>query len=372
MAERWLSQQGAGRYPRASQESHILQSLEVPAAEGREAATPPSIRRNGLRASVLDMETSPGRERAFRTGNERLYEAYNDLHSLAQDFEKPFDAPAILVVGHQTDGKSGGFKVRAQELQQLAGPFYQRGRRPAASPAALPSPPQLNPSSASHGAALVEALMGFQFNHVGGGTKTRRPITLHMKYNSACVQPHCYLVTEEFGEQEVTLEELQVRAGAGTGWGGRISKAGLVRLEGGGGIAGGRPQRCSHDRGPFIPCCLPGCPEASVVARWVAAVAISQNEVWPWSPPEGQPVYWVRVTGCRATLRMRMRGWTGRGSSGTRRLWSRLSTSSAPTSPSSTPQVLAEAYMWPCHSGGQAPGLEGSRQQPLAAGNGKV
>ena len=44
---------------------------------------------------------------AFKSGNERLYEAYNDFHSLAQDFEKPFDAPAILVVGHQTDGKSG-------------------------------------------------------------------------------------------------------------------------------------------------------------------------------------------------------------------------------------------------------------------------
>lgn len=58
--------------------------------------------------------------------------------------------------------------------------------------------------------ALVEALMGFQFNHVGGGTKTRRPITLHMKYNAACVQPSCTLITEEFGEQEVTLEELQV------------------------------------------------------------------------------------------------------------------------------------------------------------------
>jgi hypothetical protein len=54
------------------------------------------------------IEASPGRsERAFRSGNERLYEAYNDLHALAQDFEKPFDAPAILVVGHQTDGKSG-------------------------------------------------------------------------------------------------------------------------------------------------------------------------------------------------------------------------------------------------------------------------
>ena len=59
-------------------------------------------------------------------------------------------------------------------------------------------------------AALVEALMGFQFNHVGGGTKTRRPITLHMKYNSACVQPNCFLLTEDFGEQEVSLEELQV------------------------------------------------------------------------------------------------------------------------------------------------------------------
>ena len=53
--------------------------------------------------------------------------------------------------------------------------------------------------------------MGFQFNHVGGGTKTRRPITLHMKYNSACVQPNCFLLTEDAGEQEVTLEELQAR-----------------------------------------------------------------------------------------------------------------------------------------------------------------
>lgn len=55
-------------------------------------------------------DASPDRSsNSFRSGNERLYEAYNDLHTLAQDFEKPFDAPAILVVGHQTDGKSGGF-----------------------------------------------------------------------------------------------------------------------------------------------------------------------------------------------------------------------------------------------------------------------
>lgn len=62
--------------------------------------------------------------------------------------------------------------------------------------------------------------MGFQFNHVGGGTKTRRPITLHMKYNTACIQPHCFLITDEFGEQEASLEELQVhrtRTHAGIG-----------------------------------------------------------------------------------------------------------------------------------------------------------
>ena len=41
--------------------------------------------------------------------NGKLYEAYNELHALAQAFQKPFDAPAILVVGHQTDGKSGNF-----------------------------------------------------------------------------------------------------------------------------------------------------------------------------------------------------------------------------------------------------------------------
>lgn len=60
--------------------------------------------------------------------------------------------------------------------------------------------------------------MGFQFNQVGGGTKTRRPITLHMKYNSACHQPACYLVTEEAGEVETSLEELQARATAIVIW----------------------------------------------------------------------------------------------------------------------------------------------------------
>ncbi|CAA2964698.1 dynamin ARC5 isoform X2 [Olea europaea subsp. europaea] len=95
----------------------------------------------------------------------RLYEAYNELHGLAQEFETPFDAPAVLMVSHQTDGKS----------------------------------------------ALVEALMGFQFNHVGGGTKTRCPITLHMKYNPDCHSPLCNLLAESDPSvfQEKSLQEIQ-------------------------------------------------------------------------------------------------------------------------------------------------------------------
>ena len=103
--------------------------------------------------------------RFFNRGNERLYEAYSQLHNMAQEFDKPFDSPAILVVGHQTDGKS----------------------------------------------ALVEALMGFQFNHVGGGTKTRRPIAINMKYNATCVEPRCFLLRDDnYGrEEEMTLPDLQ-------------------------------------------------------------------------------------------------------------------------------------------------------------------
>ncbi|GKV11115.1 hypothetical protein SLEP1_g22396 [Rubroshorea leprosula] len=94
-----------------------------------------------------------------------LYEAYNELHVLAQGLKTPFDAPAVLVVGHQTDGKS----------------------------------------------ALVEALMGFQFNHVGGGTKTRRPITLHMSYDPQCELPLCYLVSDDDPSvaPEKSLPEIQ-------------------------------------------------------------------------------------------------------------------------------------------------------------------
>ena len=92
-----------------------------------------------------------------------LYEAYNQLHALSQQLQVgQIDSPTVVVVGRQTDGKS----------------------------------------------ALIEALMGFQFNHVGGGTKTRRPIALQMQYHPDREQPSCFLHTVD-GERALSLEELQ-------------------------------------------------------------------------------------------------------------------------------------------------------------------
>lgn len=57
--------------------------------------------------------------------------------------------------------------------------------------------------------ALIEALMGFQFNQVGGGTKTRRPIALRMQYNPQCTEPICFLQGSDGVERPKSLAEIQ-------------------------------------------------------------------------------------------------------------------------------------------------------------------
>lgn len=51
--------------------------------------------------------------------------------------------------------------------------------------------------------------MGFQFNQVGGGTKTRRPVALRMQYNARCHTPRCYLMGEDGVERQMSLAEIQ-------------------------------------------------------------------------------------------------------------------------------------------------------------------
>jgi GTPase SAR1 family protein len=57
--------------------------------------------------------------------------------------------------------------------------------------------------------ALIEALMGFQFNQVGGGTKTRRPVALRMQYNPQCHEPRWFTVGEDGVERPMGLNEIQ-------------------------------------------------------------------------------------------------------------------------------------------------------------------
>lgn len=71
------------------------------------AARPAASNRYSESTSMPSRSEGGSPERFFSRGNEKLYEAYSQLHTMAQDFDKPFDSPAILVVGHQTDGKSG-------------------------------------------------------------------------------------------------------------------------------------------------------------------------------------------------------------------------------------------------------------------------
>ena len=51
--------------------------------------------------------------------------------------------------------------------------------------------------------------MGFQFNQVGGGTKTRRPVALRMQYNKKCFQPRWFLTGEDGVEHPMSLAEIQ-------------------------------------------------------------------------------------------------------------------------------------------------------------------
>lgn len=51
--------------------------------------------------------------------------------------------------------------------------------------------------------------MGFQFNEVGGGTKTRRPVALRMQYNPSYDEPVWFLVGDDGVERPADLDQIQ-------------------------------------------------------------------------------------------------------------------------------------------------------------------
>ena len=241
----------------------------------------------GRQAGALSRCASAAHARRRHVGRERAFpSARTPVHrGLAPLLVRASDRPP------RSSTACGRAEHNIGEQAAWARPFSNAPWRSLSlAPAALLSPPSSLALHLSPSTALVEALMGFQFNHVGGGTKTRRPITLHMKYNSACVQPVCFLVTEDAGEAELSLEELQVKA--------ELEREGREREK------------------PAAP--LPRAVSSSLFVNTPHALFLS-------------PSLLLLPTLIRSTSSWRTRAWSGTNSSGPRRSWCGWSTSTAPT-----------------------------------------
>ncbi|KAL9653082.1 hypothetical protein ABK040_006301 [Willaertia magna] len=83
--------------------------------------------------------------------NRNLYEAFNNLQTVAHEHNLKFETPELVVVGMQSDGKS----------------------------------------------SFVEALLGFQFNTVDTQIGTRRPLLLQMINDPSAEKPICYFMKED-------------------------------------------------------------------------------------------------------------------------------------------------------------------------------
>ena len=116
----------------------------------------------------------------------------------------------FLVVGHQSDGKSGvpcldldsvwpslvmPCLASEQALHKLLDREHTRCR------------PESTDNERIR-AALIEALMGFLFNHIGNGCMTRRPLKMLIAHDDTCDTPQCTLVRDG-AEQAMPLEALQ-------------------------------------------------------------------------------------------------------------------------------------------------------------------
>eukprot|EP01103_Thecamoeba_quadrilineata_P020001 TRINITY_DN8375_c0_g1_i1.p1 TRINITY_DN8375_c0_g1~~TRINITY_DN8375_c0_g1_i1.p1 ORF type:complete len:842 (-),score=179.78 TRINITY_DN8375_c0_g1_i1:3-2528(-) len=103
-------------------------------------------------------------EKSLHSTNKELNILFNDLQGIAQDFKINFEAPEIVVVGMQSDGKS----------------------------------------------SFIEGLLGFQFNLVDSNIGTRRPLILQMINDPTKDKPSCRFrreLSSSMGDEDPFEEE---------------------------------------------------------------------------------------------------------------------------------------------------------------------
>lgn len=101
---------------------------------------------------ILKQETSYDEE------TKEIYQHFNDLQPIANEFGMNLRFLELVVIGCQSDGKS----------------------------------------------SFIEALLGFQFNIVAAEIGTRRPLILQMINDQTCQRPNCTFFKEELSELEET------------------------------------------------------------------------------------------------------------------------------------------------------------------------
>lgn len=123
----------------------------------------------------------------------------------------------MLIVGQQTSGKSALIEaLMGFQFNQVRGTGRQAGRQIRRAGTAMSSiiclaarrrRQRACPIAITPGPDTCPLCLSLQ---VGGGTKTRRPIALRMQYNPRCSQPHCFLTLDNGKEEARSLKEIQV------------------------------------------------------------------------------------------------------------------------------------------------------------------
>ncbi|KAF0974485.1 hypothetical protein FDP41_006517 [Naegleria fowleri] len=171
-----LSSQEFDNAPSSPNPKSVSSPSKTPSSTDKKAQ-PPSAQKKKVTAAIDKQQLSEKVEKERQLllsqlqgnskDNKQLYEAFNNLQTVVNEHKMKFEAPELVVVGMQSDGKS----------------------------------------------SFVEALLGFQFNTVDTQIGTRRPLILQMTNDPSAEKPICNFFKEatpsEIEEEPTPVPDLE-------------------------------------------------------------------------------------------------------------------------------------------------------------------